>query len=126
IEPVMAPLGFDWKLSAGILAAFAAREVIVSALGTIYSVGDADENSVALRERLRTDRDPQTGQLVYTPLVAVSLMVFFVLALQCMSTLAIARRELNSWIWPAVMWTYMTGLAYVCALIVYQGGRLLG
>ena len=126
IEPVMAPLGFDWKLSAGIIAAFAAREVIVSALGTIYSVGDADENSVALRERLRTDRHPETGQLVYTPLVAMSLMVFFVLAMQCMSTLAIARRELNSWMWPAVMWTYMTGLAYVCALIVYQGGQLLG
>ena len=126
IEPVMAPLGFDWKLSAGIIAAFAAREVIVSALGTIYSVGDADENSVALRERLQTDRDPSTGELVYSPLVAVSLMVFFVLALQCMSTLAIARRELNSWLWPAVMWTYMTGLAYVCALLVYQGGQLLG
>ncbi|HEX7069709.1 MAG TPA: ferrous iron transport protein B, partial [Rhodothermales bacterium] len=97
-----------------------------SALGTIYSVGDADENSVALRERLRTDRDPETGALIYTPLVAVSLMVFFVLAMQCMSTLAVARRELNSWLWPAVMWGYMTGLAYLFALIVYQGGRLIG
>ena len=126
IEPLMEPLGFDWKLSAGVLSAFAAREVIISALGTIYSVGDADENSVALRERLRTDRDPETGELVYTPLVAVSLMVFFVLALQCMSTLAIARRELNSWLWPAVMWTYMTGLAYVASLAVYQGGLALG
>lgn len=126
IEPVMEPLGFDWKLSAGIISAFAAREVIVSALGTIYSVGDADENSVALRDRLRTDRDPVTGRLTYTPLVAVSLMVFFVLAMQCMSTLAVARRELNSWFWPAVMWTYMTGLAYLFALVVYQGGMMLG
>lgn len=126
IEPVMAPLGFDWKLSAGIISAFAAREVIVSSLGTIYSVGDADENSVALRDRLRSDRDPETGRLIYTPLVAVSLMVFFVLAMQCMSTLAVARRELNSWFWPAIMWTYMTGLAYLFALLVYQGGRFLG
>lgn len=126
LEPVMRPLGFDWKLTAGIISAFAAREVIISTLGTIYSVGEADENSAALRDQLRTDRDPETGRLVYTPLVAMSLMVFFVLALQCMSTLAIARRELNSWFWPAVMWTYMTGLAYLSALLVYQGGQALG
>lgn len=126
IEPVMRPLGFDWKLSAGIIASFAAREVIISALGTIYSVGDADEASPALREQLRTDRDARTGELVYTPLVAVSLLVFFVLAMQCMSTLAVARRELNSWKWPIFMWVYMTGLAYLCALLVYQGGLALG
>ena len=126
IEPVMRPLGFDWKLSAGILAAFAAREVIIGALGTIYSVADADENSLALRDHLRNARNPDTGEPLYTTLVAFSLLVFFVLALQCMSTLAIAKRELNSWKWPAIMWLYMTGLAYVAALIVYQGGKVLG
>ncbi|MEZ4701264.1 MAG: ferrous iron transport protein B [Rhodothermales bacterium] len=126
IEPVMRPLGFDWKLSAGILSAFAAREVIIGALGTIFSVADADENSVALRDHLRNARNPKTGEPLYTTLVAVSLLVFFVLALQCTSTVAITRRELNSWKWPIVMWLYMTGLAYLAALIVYQGGRALG
>ena len=126
IEPVMRPLGFDWKLSAGILSAFAAREVIIGALGTIFSVADADENSVALRDHLRNARHPETGAPLYTTLVAFSLLVFFVLALQCMSTLAIAKRELNSWKWPVIMWLYMTGLAYIAALIVYQGGKALG
>ncbi len=125
LEPVMQPLGFDWKMSAGIVAAFAAREVIVSTLGIIYSVGEVDETSVALREYLKADRYPD-GRPVFTTLVALSLLVFFVFALQCMSTLAIARRELNSWLWPGVMWLYMTGLAYVFSLVVYQGGRLLG
>ncbi len=126
IEPVMRPLGFDWKLSAGILSAFAAREVIIGALGTIYSVADADEHSVALRDHLLNARDPRTGKPLYTTLVALSLLVFFVLALQCTSTVAIARRELNSWKWAIVMWCYMTGLAYLAALIVYQGGRAFG
>ena len=125
IEPVMRPLGFDWKISAGIVSAFAAREVIISALATIYSVSDADENSPLLRDQLKNDRYPD-GSPVYTPLVAVSLLVFFVLALQCMSTLAIARRETNTWRWPAVMWLYMTGLAYLFSLIIYQGGTALG
>ena len=126
LEPVMAPLGFDWKISAGIVASFAAREVIVSALATIYSAGaDADEESLALRDAIKADTYPD-GTPVFTPLVAVSLMVFFVFALQCMSTLAIARRELNSWFWPAVMWVYMFGLAYVFSLAIYQGGIALG
>jgi len=125
IEPVMRPLGFDWKMSAGIISAFAAREVIISALATIYSVGDVDEDSPLLRDQLKADTY-EDGSPVYTPLVAVSLLVFFVLALQCMSTLAIARRETNSWKWPAVMWLYMTGLAYLFSLIIYQGGQALG
>ncbi|NBP89374.1 MAG: ferrous iron transport protein B, partial [Planctomycetia bacterium] len=125
IEPVMRPLGFDWKMSAGIISAIAAREVIISALATIYSVGDVDEDSPLLREQLKADTY-EDGSPVYTPLVAVSLLVFFVLALQCMSTLAIARRETNSWKWPAVMWLYMTGLAYLFSLIIYQGGQALG
>ena len=125
LEPVMRPLGFDWKISAGIISAFAAREVIISALATLYSVGDSDEDSPLLREKLKSDTYDD-GSPVYTPLVAVSLLVFFVLALQCMSTLAIARRETNSWKWPAVMWLYMTGLAYLFSLVIYQGGQALG
>lgn len=126
LEPLMRPLGFDWKISAGIVASFAAREVIVSALATLYSAGaDADETSVSLRDAIKADRYPD-GRPVFTPLVAASLLVFFVFALQCMSTLAIARRELNSWRWPVVMWAYMMALAYGSSLLVYQGGRLLG
>ncbi len=126
LEPVMAPLGFDWKMSAGIVTAFAAREVIISTLGIIYSVSEeADESNIALRDQLKADTYPD-GRPVFTPLVAVSLLVFFVFALQCMSTLAIARRETGTWLWPAVMWLYMTALAYLFSLIIYQGGRLLG
>ncbi|MDT0632696.1 ferrous iron transport protein B [Rubrivirga litoralis] len=126
IEPIMRPLGFDWKISAGIVASFAAREVIVSALATIYSAGaDANEESLALRDAIKADRYPD-GTPVFTPLVAVSLLVFFVFALQCMSTLAIAKRELNSWFWPAVMWGYMFALAYGFSFAIYQGGKLLG
>ena len=123
IEPVMRPLGFDWKISAGLVAAFAAREVIVSTLATIYST--SRDEGVLLRDALQADTYPN-GEPVYTPLVAVSLMVFFVFALQCMSTLAIARRETNSWKWPAVMWLYMFVLAYAFSLLVYQGGQALG
>ena len=126
LEPVMRPLGFDWKISAGIVSSFAAREVIVSALATIYSAGaDADEESLSLREAIKADTYAD-GTPVFTPLVAVSLLVFFVFALQCMSTLAIAKRELNSWVWPAVMWGYMFLLAYGFSFMVYQGGKLLG
>lgn len=126
LEPIMAPLGFDWKISAGIVTSFAAREVIVSALATIYSAGaDADEESVALRDALKADTYAD-GTPVFTTLVAVSLLVFFVFALQCMSTLAIAKRELNSWLWPAVMWLYMFALAYGFSFVIYQGGRALG
>ena len=125
LEPIMQPLGFDWKITAGIIASFAAREVIVSSLATIYSVGRAEEGGTLLREALRADTYPD-GTPVYTPLVAVSLMVFFVFALQCMSTLAIARRETDSWFYPTVMWLYMFVLAYIFSFVVYQGGQALG
>lgn len=126
IEPVMRPLGFDWKISAGIISAFAAREVIVSTLATLYSVEDDSENNPELREQLRADVDPVTGKPVFSTLVAISLMVFIMLACQCMSTLAITRRETNSWRWPIFMFGYMTLLAYLGSLFVYQGGKLLG
>lgn len=117
IAPVFQPLGFDWKLSIGVVGAFFAREVIVSTLGIVYSVGEVDETSAALQGRLVAD---------YSPLIAVSVMVFIVLCMQCLPTLAVAKRETGHWKWPLFMFIYMTALAYVGALIVYQGGRALG
>jgi ferrous iron transport protein B len=119
IEPVIRPLGFDWKIGIGLLASFAAREVFVSTMGLVYGVGEADEESSSLREAIRAQKG-------YTPLVGLSLMVFFLLACQCMSTVAVVRRETNSWRWPLFMFGYMTVLAYLGSLLVYQGGRLLG
>ena len=125
LEPVLSPLGFDWKLNVGIIARFAAREVLVSTLGLVYGLGDgSDEDSPSLREAMRADVHGD-GSPVYTPLVGLSLLVFFVLAMQCMSTLATVRRETRSWKWPAFQFAYMSVLAYVASLLVYQGGRLL-
>jgi ferrous iron transport protein B len=117
IAPVFKPLGYDWKLSIAVTGAFFAREVIVSTMGIVYSVGEVDENSVALQRRLAGD---------YSALVGISLMVFVVFCMQCLSTLAVAKREMGHWGWPAFMFVYMTGLAYVAALVVYQGGLMLG
>ena len=127
IEPVIAPLGFNWKIGVGIISAFAAREVFVGTLAIVYGIGDDKDaaGNQALHAALQADRHAD-GRPVFSPLVAVSVMVFFVLAMQCMSTLAVAWRETNSWRWPAVMFAYMTVLAYVGSLLVYQGGRWLG
>jgi ferrous iron transport protein B len=126
LEPAIAPLGFDWKIGVGIVGAFAAREVFVSTLGIVYSVGgDADEGSEPLRKALREEQRPD-GSPAYTPLVGLALMIFFALACQCMSTLAVVRRETRSWRWPAFLFGYMTSLAWIVAFLVYQGGRLLG
>ncbi len=126
IEPVIRPLGYDWKIGVALIASFAAREVLVSTLSIIYNVGkDENEESETLISAVRTAKRPD-GSLVWTPLTALSLMVFFVLAMQCMSTVAIVRRETNSWRWPIFMVVYMTVLAYAAALVTYQGGKLLG
>lgn len=126
IEPVIAPLGFDWKIGIGLIASFAARETIISTLSIVYNVGESsDSQSSSLVNTLRDAKRPD-GSVVWTPLVGLSLMVFFVLACQCMSTVAIVRRETNSWRWPIFMVSYMLVLAYVASLITYQGGRLLG
>ncbi|MBL9020470.1 MAG: ferrous iron transport protein B [Myxococcales bacterium] len=118
IEPAIAPLGFDWKIGVGIIGAFAAREVFVSTLGIVYAVGgDADEESESLREALRG---------AYTPLMGLSLMIFFALACQCMSTLAVVKRETGGYRWPAFLFGYMTVLAWTVSFLVYQGGKLLG
>jgi ferrous iron transport protein B len=124
LEPVLAPLGFDWKLGVGILGAFAAREVFVSTLGLVYGAGNVDDEAIPLRQKLREEM--KDGRPRYTPLVGLSLLVFFALSCQCMSTLAVVRRETKTWRWPAFMFAYMTVLAYGASLLVYQGGRLLG
>lgn len=126
IEPVIRPLGFDWKIGVALIASFAAREVLVSTLSIIYNVGkdgDAENETLlqAVREAKRDDGTP-----AWTPLTALTLMVFFVLAMQCISTVAVVRRETNSWMWTLFMVGYMTVLAYVAAFITYQGGKLLG
>jgi ferrous iron transport protein B len=126
IEPAIQPLGFDWKIGVGIVGAFAAREVFVSTLGIVYAVGDdADYRSEPLRQALRDAKDTQ-GRRAYTPLVGLSLMIFFALACQCMSTLAVVRRETASLRWPLFLFGYMTALAWIVSFAVYQGGRLLG
>lgn len=123
IEPVIKPLGYDWKMGVGLIGAFAAREVFVSTMGIVYSVGDDDEDTQPLAQAMLADRYAD-GRRVWTPLVATSLLVWFVLAMQCMSTLAIVRRETGTWRWPLLQLVYMTGLAYVVSLLVYQVGRI--
>lgn len=126
IEPVIQPLGFDWKIGVALIASFAAREVLVSTISIIYNVGkDANEESETLVSAIRTASRPD-GTPVWTPLTAVTLMVFFVLAMQCMSTVAVVRRETNTWRWPLFMIGYMSVLAYTAAFLTYQGGKFLG
>ncbi|HTJ23584.1 MAG TPA: ferrous iron transporter B, partial [Gemmatimonadaceae bacterium] len=129
IEPAVRPLGYDWKIGVSMVASFAAREVFVSTMGTIYSSGDANA-SPGLAERLRQVRNPATGARAYTPLVAVGLMVFYVFALMCTSTIAITMRETGgSWrgvSWAALQFGYMLALAYGCAFVVFRLGLALG
>jgi ferrous iron transport protein B len=126
IEPAIEPLGFDWKIGIGLIGAFAAREVFVSTLGVVYGVGeDVDEESQTLREHLHNETR-EDGSKLYTPLVGLSLMVFIALSCQCMSTLAAVYRETASFRWPLFLFGYMTVLAWIASLAVYQGGRLLG
>lgn len=123
VEPAFAPLGWDWRISTAAIASFPAREVVIATLGTIYNLGDdADEESVSLRERLRTARHDDTGELVYTVPVALSVLVFFALCAQCGATLAMIKRETNSWVWASFTFLYMTALAWVGAFAVYQVG----
>ncbi len=128
IEPAIAPLGFDWKIGIGIVASFAAREVFVSTMSTVYNVGKSEDSAAitpSLAKTLRTQKRPD-GSLIYTTLTAITLMVFYVFALQCASTVAVVRRETNSWKWPIFQWVYMGALAWTLAFLTYQGGKLLG
>lgn len=126
MEPAIRPLGYDWKMGVGLVGAFAAREVFVSTMGIIYSVGDPGDETADLSKVMQEDtytQGPRAGQKVWKPAVAISLLVWFVLAMQCMSTLAIVRRETGGWKWPLFMLAYMNGLAYVISLVVYQVGK---
>jgi ferrous iron transport protein B len=117
LEPALAPLGFDWKIGVGLVASLAAREVIVSTLAQIYAASDEE---ASLREALRADVDPRTGRHVFDAPTVAALLVFFVFALQCMSTLAAMRRETNSWRWPAFAFSYLLALAYGAAFVAHR------
>ena len=119
IEPVIAPLGYDWKIGIALITSFAAREVFVGTMATLYSVGDQDENDLRLRDKMKAAKK-EDGTPVYTLASGLSLMIFYVFAMQCMSTLAIVKRETKTWKWPMIQLIYMTGLAYVMSLIVFQ------
>lgn len=126
IEPLVRPLGWDWKIGCAVIASFPAREVIVATLGVIYNLGQGqDEESLALGDTLRQATWEGTSRPVFNIPVALSIMIFFSLCAQCVSTLVVMRRETNSWRWPVFTFVYMTSLAYVAAFVVYQTSRLL-
>lgn len=120
IEPLIEPLGYDWKIGVSLLASFAAREVFVSSIALVNNLEDADENSESLMSAIRDSKNPETGKPSYTLATALSLMVFYVFACQCMSTLAVVKRETGTWRWPVFMFVYMTAMAYGAAFITYQ------
>jgi len=119
IEPAIRPLGFDWKIGIALITSFAAREVFVGTMATLYSVGDEDAGSTTLRDKMRAAKKPD-GTAVYTLATGLSLLIFYVFAMQCMSTLAIVKRETRSWKYPVIQFIYMGGIAYLCSLVVYQ------
>jgi ferrous iron transport protein B len=128
IEPLIKPLGFDWKIGIGIIGSLLQREVFVSTMGTIYNIqsGNDEQASVSLREKMVNDVNPETGLPVWTALTAICVMIFYVLAMQCMSTVAVMRRETNGWKWPLVQIGYMTALAYGVTFIAYRVGLVFG
>ena len=118
IEPAIKPLGFDWKIGISLITSFAAREVFVGTMSTIYSVGD--ENIQSIQERMKNVKNQETGEAFFTPAVGISLMLFYAFAMQCMSTLAIVYRETGHWKWPVIQFIYMGALAYLSSFIAYQ------
>lgn len=127
IEPVIKPLGFDWKIGIGIIGSLLQREVFVSTMGTIYNIQNADEEAgtSSLIDKMRADVDPVTGLPVWTTLTAVCVMIYYVLAMQCMSTVAVMRRETNGWKWPLFQIGYMTALAYGVTFVAYRIGLMI-
>ena len=119
IEPAFRPLGWDWRVSASVVAGFPAREVVIGVMGTVYALGSDVEEGAGLRERLRESRWPD-GRPVFTLAMALGLLVFYAFALQCVSTVAVIGRETNSWRWAAGAWFYMTGFAWLAGMITYQ------
>jgi ferrous iron transport protein B len=124
IEPIITPLGFDWRIGIGLVSSFAAREVFVSSMATVYNVANSNEDK-GLAATLQAQKRPD-GRPMYTTLTGLTLMVFYVFALQCISTVAIVRRETNSWRWPVFQWLYMGSLAWVFAFATWRIGLWLG
>ena len=121
IEPAIRPLGYDWKIGIALLTSFAAREVFVGTLGVIYSVGETDdEENSKIRDKMAAEIHPDTGKRIFDLPTGVSLLFFYALAMQCMATVAIVKRETNSWKWPLIQLVFMTGAAYIMALVAYQ------
>lgn len=121
IEPVIKPLGYDWKIGIALITSFAAREVFVGTMATIYSIGSVgDEDDATIKSRMKEEINPETGGPRFTPAVGLSLLVFYTFAMQCMSTIAVVYRETKGWKWPLIQLTYMTALAYISAFIVFQ------
>ncbi len=125
LEPAIKPLGFDWRIGIGLITSFAAREVFVSSMGVIFGAESANDDTTPLRTALRNARWPD-GAPVFTALVCLTLMIYYVFAMQCMSTVAVVKRETNSWRWPLFQIAYMTGTAWLVCFVVYQTGRALG
>ena len=119
IEPAISPLGYDWKIGIAVLTSFAAREVFVGTLATIYSVGDVD-NEETIKSKMAQEIDPRTGKKVFNFATGISLLLFYAFAMQCASTLAITKKETNTWKWPMAQLILMSGFAYIVALLAYQ------
>jgi ferrous iron transport protein B len=126
IEPAVKPLGWDWRIAMAAIASFPAREVVIGTLGTIFNLSDADEESEPLRETLQKAKREGSDEKLFSLATGLSVMVFFALCCQCAATLAVMRRETNSWRWPLASFLYMTTLAYVGALVTYQVAHALG
>ena len=120
IEPAIKPLGYDWKIGIALITSFAAREVFVGTMSTIYSMGAEEDDELTIREKLRAEKNPETGEPRYSQALGFSLMVFYAFAMQCMSTLAIVYRETKGWKWPLAQMAYMTAVAYISAFITFQ------
>jgi ferrous iron transport protein B len=120
IEPSIKPLGFNWKIGIALLTSFAAREVFVGTMATIYSIEDDGDSNDPLKLRMAREINPETGEKYYNAAVGFSLMVFYAFAMQCMSTIAVVYKETNSWKWPLLQFIYMTALAYVSSLLVFN------
>ncbi|MBL9188010.1 MAG: ferrous iron transport protein B [Opitutaceae bacterium] len=125
LEPAIKPLGFDWQIGIGLITSFAAREVFVSTMGVVFNAEADDEDTTPLRQALLAAQWPD-GRPLFTPLVCFTLMIFYVFAMQCVSTIAVVRRETNGWKWPIFQTLYMTGTAWILSFVVFQAGRALG
>ena len=119
MEPIFRPLGYDWKISIGVLSSFAAREVFVGTMASIYSIGSETEEESTIIKRMRSEKNPD-GSLVYNLATGVSLLIFYAFAMQCLSTLAVVKRETRTWKWPLIQLVVMSGFAWITAFLAYQ------